>query len=53
MRTTWSDAVISVPGTRIDFQLDFTNFDGNDPYYIDGRDWASINPELVNSPYYP
>jgi len=36
----------------VNFQLDFTNFDGNDPYYIDGRDWATINPNLTNSPYY-
>lgn len=52
MTTTWSNAVIVNPGTRINFSLDFTNFDGNDPYYIDGRDWAWINPELGNSPYY-
>jgi hypothetical protein len=36
----------------VPFQLDFTNFDGNDPWYIDGRDWKTINPDLVNSPYY-
>lgn len=52
MHTTWDNAIIKNPGTRIDFKLDFTNFDGNDPYYIDGRDWATINPDLVNSPYY-
>jgi len=32
--------------------LDFTNFEGDDPYYIDGRDWKSIKPSLENSPYY-
>lgn len=51
-QTTWEDIVIDNPGTKISFQLDFTNFDGNDPWYIDGRDWASINNSLTNSPYY-
>ena len=50
--TNWNDVVIKVPGTRVNFQLDFTNFEGDDPYYIDGRDWKSVKPSLENSPYY-
>ena len=50
--TTYADGVISNPGTRVPFQLDFTNFDGSDPWYIDGRDWKTINASLESSPYY-
>lgn len=50
--TQWEDAVIDNPGTRVSFQLDFTNFNGDDPYYIDGRDWKSIKASLQDSPYY-
>lgn len=50
--TTFSDGVISNTGTRKPFRLEFGSFDGNDPWYIDGRDWKTINPELENSPYY-
>ena len=50
--TQWTDGVIKVQGTRVPFQLDFTNFDGNDPWYIDGRDWKTINPALQSSSYY-
>lgn len=50
--TTYSDGVIVNEGTRVPFQLDFTNFDGNDPWYIDGRDWKAINSTLQSSPYY-
>lgn len=42
---TWSDCIIKVPGTRVPFQLDFTYFDGTDPWYIDGRDWADLGFE--------
>jgi len=51
--TTYSDGVIINPGTRVPFQLDFTNFTGDDPWYIDGRDWKTINPDLETSSYYP
>jgi hypothetical protein len=50
--TTWDDAVIDVKGTPVLFHLDFTNFDGTDTWYIDGRDWADINPNLVNTSGY-
>ena len=50
--TQFSDGVIVNEGTRVPFQLDFTNFDGNDPWYIDGRDWKTINSSLQSSPYY-
>ena len=50
--TTYSDGVVVNPGTRVPFQLDFTDFSGDDPWYIDGRDWKTINPDLENSPYY-
>lgn len=50
--TNYSDGVIANEGTRVPFQLDFSNFDGNDPWYIDGRDWKTINPDLENSLYY-
>lgn len=50
--TTWSDAIISVQGSPVLFQLDFTDFDGTDIWYIDGRDWADINPSLASTPGY-
>lgn len=50
--TTWDDCIIKVQGERVPFQLDFTNFDGEDPWYIDGRDWKSINPALENATAY-
>ena len=51
-QTRWEDGIIVNKGTRVPFQLDFTNFDGNDPWYIDGRDWKTINTSLQGSPYY-
>ena len=50
--TSWDDRIISNPGTKVPFQLDFTNFDGNDEWYIDGRDWTDINPALANTQTY-
>lgn len=50
--TQWGDAVIDVKGTPVYFELDFSGFDGTDTWYIDGRDWASINPSLASSPGY-
>jgi hypothetical protein len=49
LKTNWTDCVIGVPGTRVPFQLDFTSFDGSDEWYIDGRDWKEINPDLENA----
>lgn len=51
-KATWSDGIISVPGTRVDFQLDFTDFNGDDEWYIDGRDWATIKPSLASTQAY-
>ena len=50
--TKWEDCIITNEGTRIPFELDFTDFEGDDEWYIDGRDWADINPELASSPAY-
>ena len=50
--TKWNDCVIGTPGERVPFQLNFTGFDGSDPWYIDGRDWADINSDLVNGSAY-
>ena len=50
--TEWKDKVIRTPGTRVTFQLDFTNFDGTDEWYIDGRDWADINSSLTSTQAY-
>ena len=52
LTTTWDDAVIQNAGTRVPFQLDFTDFDGEDTWYIDGRDWKDINPDLEQSSGY-
>ena len=52
MQVTFEDKVISNQGHMVPFQLDFTNFDGSDEWYIDGRDWADINPDLANTTTY-